>query len=245
MTNTIVQRSSLFLSTVDNYHPPLQIDFCFNSNVLPIIEDGNLVYDFKNGDIDELNCRLSSIDFESLLSVNSIEDNVAKLYATLRHNFNYRVPVKRRRLPCSSPPWFNADLRRLRNKKNKLWKLHLQKKDTLSYNLFVESYNEFSNFASDLYNEYLNKTKNELYNNSRAFFKFVNSKRRTDDYPCYMTYGGVSGGVPSTICDMFASFFEKSFSSPDFQPDINQFHHLNLNPLSFSFVHKYYPRDCL
>lgn len=56
-------------------------------------------------------------------------------------------------------------------------------------------------------------TESRLKSNSKFFWSYINSKRKTNGYPNCMTYSGSTTSDIPTICNMFATHFKSVYSS--------------------------------
>lgn len=230
--NLIVEPSPLVMSSVDDHHPPLLLNYCFNSENKPCPEVVTHSFNFKKANFSELSSKLASIDYNNLLSANELDVDVERFYSVLYEALVSCVPFEAQKLPSSCPPWYNHELKHMKNQKNRLWKAYLKRKDSLSLNSFINCYNQFRLLSLALYREYLSSMRDRVYTDSRNFFKFVNTKKKVDNYPNTMQHVNWSSSESSAICNVFASFFQQSFTSSDFQPNDSNFRHIVPNQLA-------------
>lgn len=228
-TNFTDIHNILPLVNIDNFHPPISFSYCCNSPVdsSPVI---SYRYNFLKANFNALNTFFLSIDFDTLLSSPDIDEAVCKFYGILLHGFNMYIPSVRDRGFSSSPTWFNRDLRRLRNKKNRAWNNFLKFKTDDVYLEFVELFNSFKSLLDSNYNNYLNDMAVQLKTNPKLFWKFVNSKRKSDQFPNFMSFNGESTNDPLLIANLFKDFFASSYSANSFIVDESKFHHMHSCP---------------
>lgn len=119
--NCIVTESNHLLATLDCYHPPLSISFCYeNGNIITEAEK-TYKYDFRKADFGKLNELLSYINFEFIFSnTENIDTILDKFYFNVFNCIAQSVPYVPQKNLSSSPPWYNKELRSLRNLRNKL-----------------------------------------------------------------------------------------------------------------------------
>lgn len=110
----------------------------------------------------------------------------------------------------------------LKNKKNKSYKRY--RADINNINLreeYKQLQKEFDALNSFLYKTYIIVTENSIKENSKVFWHFINSKRKSNGLPTYMYYLDHGSTNTNEICNLFAKYFmsvytESSSSVPDF-----------------------------
>lgn len=115
-------------------------------------------------------------------------------------------------------------MQKLKNKKNKQWKLF---KKTGNKNDFNLAFDEFNIMNKNLYDEYLNKMTSNLKSDPSSFWRFVNAKKSNDGEPKLQTLNDNSSTDKATQAELFAVFFSNIFSNKstsstnDIQPLLN------------------------
>ncbi|XP_055381340.1 uncharacterized protein LOC129611940 [Condylostylus longicornis] len=175
------------LTKIDNYHPPIGFIYNYDSpiNSQPNISFG---YNFSRADFVGLNNYFFTVDFETLLCNVPIDEAVKKFYDVVLHGFDMYVPKTRNKSIDSSPVWFSIELKKLRNKKNKAWRKYVKTQSSESYSTFINLFYSFKRLCEVSYSNYLSGCSLELKQNPKSFWKFVNSKRKSDQFPNFMTY---------------------------------------------------------
>lgn len=59
---------------------------------------------------------------------------------------------------------------------------------------------------------YILQLQNNLKSNIQLFWAFTKSKRQTNSYPTQFTYNGQVGNASNEICNLFANFFESTYT---------------------------------
>ncbi|CRL03438.1 CLUMA_CG016658, isoform A [Clunio marinus] len=90
----------------------------------------------------------------------------------LRH-----TPVSTVKSNVCQPPWFDNDLKKLCRKKNKMHK-KIDRHDPLSVKAYEDIRKQFKYRNRLAYKMYTEKISDELKENPKAFFDFVNSKNK-------------------------------------------------------------------
>lgn len=226
-SNCVVELCPIPMTKVDSYHPPLSVLISHAQIIDSDFDSGSLEFDFKKTNFLLLNELIQNIDFDTLLS-GCIEVMVSNFYLSIFDCFIASVPVKKsRHLAQTTPPWYTHQLRSLRNLRNRAWKKYLISNKLDDYNSYISLYEEFQSLCRILYDSYLLKMRSSLLIDPKLFWKFVNSKKKSDGYPSTMKYLDVTSNSPLVICNMFSSFFKLSFCDDDFEPCESNFTHLN------------------
>lgn len=242
----------------DIYHPTLEITcFCsatFHEQKKKISHTDKIFY-FNKTNYEELHLRLLQIDWINVLSRcnDDLDLCLQTFYKILYDCFSTSVP---KMLPPKSngPPWNTKHLSSLKNRKNKMFKNYKKYGTSMNYTKYSISRSNYTIANQFAYNNYLINIRNNLRNNPKSFYKFINSKRRSSDFPSVMKYENLESSDDKSISNMFADFFSSTYSSsvynnnntypytiPDSTfiniPSINQQTVLNgLNKLKLSFA---------
>lgn len=199
------------LSKLDKFHPPIIFTFSYN-NLLSSLPDCSFNFNFTKTNFNELNNYFSSFSCMNTSSISNSDDLDAALdefYEIVWEGFRLFVPLVRDRR--ASVPWMLPDLKKLKNKKNKAWNRYLSNGSAENYNVFISLYSEYKTKILYSYENYIYKVAYECKSNPKKFWKFVNSKRKTDQYPNYMTYNSETSNDPMIISEYFKKFFCSSY----------------------------------
>lgn len=219
--NSTVSESNHLLSTLDSFHPPLFLTFSYENTCITPASEHSYYFNFRKADFDKLNNLLTYI---SPISTSlPIEHALAKFNAEIFACFIQSVPYVPHKNCLSSPPWYNKELRTLRNKRNKQWKLYLNSKSESDLANYIRTYTQFSDLCETLYLEYLRRVQLNLISDPKHFFQFINSKRKSDGYPSTLRLSNTSSSDPKTIANLFAEFFRQSFADHALEPDTDYF----------------------
>lgn len=198
----------------DRHHPTIEIIFSYSyshTNDKPTLEKQ---FCFKKTDYQLLNTLLSQINWIELFSNynDNLDLSITTFYNLLHDCFLDSVP---KILPSKStgPPWNTKYLSKLKNKKNKMFKKYKDKNTPINYKNYSVARSEFNIENNSAYKNYINKMKNNLKDDPKSFYKFVNSKRRSVDFPSTMKYNGLESSDDISISNMFAKFFASTYSS--------------------------------
>lgn len=92
----------------------------------------------------------------------------------------------------------------MNNRKNKAWKLY---KATGDKPLFDIAFDELDSLNTTSYNNYVDKLKVSLSQDPTSFWRFVNSKKSTDNKPNVLQLNTNRSSDEKVQADMFAEFF--------------------------------------
>ncbi|XP_055381850.1 uncharacterized protein LOC129612327 [Condylostylus longicornis] len=203
------------LTKIDNYHPPIGFSYNYDSpiNSRPNISFG---YNFARVDFVGLKNYFFTVDLETLLCKVPIDEAVKKFYDVVLHGYDMYVPKTRNKSIDSSPVWFSIELKKLTNKKNKAWRKYVKTQSSESYSTFINLFYSFKRMCEVSYSNYLSGCSLELKQNPKSFWKFVNSKRKSDQFPNFMTYDLSS----TKVCSYLEALNNDCFPGPDNIPEI-------------------------
>lgn len=109
-------------------------------------------------------------------------------YNTLACAFEQFVPKVKVR-DKNSRPWYNADLRKLRNKRNNEYTNKMKGQ----MNRYECIKLEFDLLNKRLYDQYLQKLSKNIKSNPKKFWSFIKSQRSSSGYESKMSYGNSDG----------------------------------------------------
>ena len=211
------------LLKIDNYHPPI----LFNVNIAQTNVKSighSLQYDFKKCDYIGLNRYLSSVDWSSLFALNGVEEAVQKFYDILSNSFELFVSLTKKSSP-NVTPWFSADLKKMKNRKNYLHKKLKRQFDNQILTEYKKIERDLLILTRLAYKDYINDVKPDLKSNPKKVWTYIDSKKKLNGFPKSIKYNGVSSDNNYDICNMFSSFFESVYKADD-SSKIPQLHHI-------------------
>lgn len=227
--NCIVSESHHLLSHLDCYHPPLSITFSYDNVNKALNSEYSYRFNFRKVNFTELNNSFSKVNFQHIFDCKhiKIDDAVAQFYGKIFNCFQQSVPFVPQKNFSSSPPWYNKDLRELRNKRNKLWSAYLKSRSDSDFHNYQNAYTHFSELCETLYQSYLNQMQYNLISDPKSFFHFINVKKKSDSYPHTLNLDDNSSDNPKEIANLFANFFSRSFTNHVQEPDSEYFSYMS------------------
>lgn len=195
----------------DSHHPPLRISV--NSGQRPIETQNGVVleFDFKHADILSLCESLSLIawppfDEDSRLLFSNFYDHLQSCFASC-------IPTKRIVRTTMNPPWATRELKRLKNRMNKLYKKYCYSNSHHDVVRYLIAKNLFTTVNQKCYKSYLSRMRAKLNSNPKQFFNFVNSKRKSNGLPSHLKFGDEESSTDNGMADLFAEFFQSTYTS--------------------------------
>lgn len=188
-----VERASHPLLTVDEFHAPLDI-FVSRVQFSNDLEQNTApVLNYRRCDFTGFGSFIASFDYEQLFAPVDMENAADIFQCILNQALEKFVPTF---VPSSSdsPPWYDRELRHLKNLKNK------------SHRTYINARTD-----SALYEAYTSDIMSSINTTPRKFWDFVNRKRKTSGYPSIMSYNGSESSSCPVILDYFASYFEANY----------------------------------
>lgn len=218
------------------HHKALIVNFdisYINSNIVNNSLDKSFKYDFFKVDYNDVNNYLSVIDWNSVLGSGGLNQKYKMFRNVVDEVFSKFVPMK---TCCNSgkPVWFH---KRLSNLKNAMYRVLKKSKIDFTFrNEFCRLRKEYEFLKRFLYRQHLWSVESKIKKNSKAFWSFINTKKKSSGIPSTMSYNKVTSSDPSQICDFFASYFQSNFvledSDPEFLSEVSST--LDLGSLSIS-----------
>ena len=226
--NSIYQYLETFMS--DNFFVPNTV----KSYRVPKMTKNYILIYFRNFHRVKYNCLnsyFSNIDWLNALSACDLSDAYNALKKVIDSSIRKYVPLEKQ---CNNykVPWCTVELKRLKNAKNKAYKIFKNSNSDTNRTNFYRIRKEYEFLNKYLYNNYINQAEQNIKCDSKSFWKFINSKRGNSGIPNNLTFNGQSYSDLQSICDGFARFFSSIYDEPD--PDRAD---LNININASSDLH--------
>lgn len=194
-----------FTGCTSIYHTPITINIYFHLNCNSLSYSNNCHFNYSNADYAALNDFLSNANWDFLQRGCNLNDTVRSFNALLKSGIASHVPLISRK-PAFREPWFNEQLVNLEKRRNKFHNLY-RLRGAEFYPAFNLARKEFKRLNWFLYSNYMLQIEEDISSNSRAFWRFINKKRKVSGFPSSMSYQGSVANSPSDVCDLFADFF--------------------------------------
>ncbi|CAH0727173.1 unnamed protein product, partial [Brenthis ino] len=207
-----VEKSTSYLSKVDQYHPPIEITIS-----LPKIKSLKckpfLQRNFFKADYNQINERLSSIDWHDQLNkCSSVDDSVAKFYSIIGKIIEENVPKYNCNRNSKYPRWYSKNLIKLlkeKEKHRKLFKIFGNKLDEYEYDLLKE---RTTKLIDKLYVAYCDRVEELIIKYPKNFWSYTKSKRKVKStIPGTMKLGNGYANDSEGVANLFAEHFSSVY----------------------------------
>lgn len=109
-------------------------------------------------------------------------------------------------------PWWNRRLSVLRIRKNSCYKNFLKHRSQYHGMKFCHARSKFHTINMYFYNIFLMKTEINLKANPKAFWGYVNCKRKVPGIPISLSLGNATTTSPQASVNLFAKMFSQVFN---------------------------------
>lgn len=196
---------------VDAPHPSIE---CVIHNIIPKKttakkrDMSETIYDFKRTDFLAMNNYFKSINLSSIIQNMDVNRAFECFYSTLDCACPQFVP-KIKIHQKNSRPWYNADLKKLRNLRNR----EFGKKKSNLDNEHEEYAKKFDDLNAILYEQYNSDVSRNIKRDPKKFWSFVREQKTSKGYELIMRYKDKMGSNDNEIANLFAEFFSSVFCS--------------------------------
>lgn len=201
------------LMRVDPHHKPFvmiieDLQATFDNDI------STVVYDFTNCDFDELNVAISQVNWRENLNLDNLDEAVDKFYSELDSILRQHVPLKvQSRKSGSRQPWWNGELRNLRNRLRKARRRFFRSRSDESKAVVRELECQFSSLNVSRFQSYIYRIEGNMKDNPKQFWSYLRNRTASSGIPQTVNYLGDSSTSPLESASLFASFFQSVLSN--------------------------------
>lgn len=220
-----VSRAIFGLVEEDMHHPTLQINVSLNVDKVKDLK-ANLVsnYNFKKGNYPLMYELFMNVDWTELELITDINCAVDFFYQKIYSIFDICVP--KAKYSKKYPVWFNRQIIITLKKKESIRKRYKKTGLTHLKNEYVNLRSKLKRDIDLAYESYLNKIQQDISEDTRSFWQFINSKKDSISIPNVMNLKGNEYKTGSAIADAFANHFNSVYTF-DNNTDVS---HIKLAP---------------
>ncbi|XP_055591022.1 uncharacterized protein LOC129743095 [Uranotaenia lowii] len=207
LISTIIEANEVVVP-IDVHHPPVEFDISF-PNPVAFIEDFDAsARDFRRADFEVLNRALSEIDWTNLQRCADVDMAVSTFCSIMSEVFDNSVPLVR---PPLRPPWTNNRLKQLKHIRSKWLRLFSRSRCPFLKTKLNDATRRYRIYNRLCYRRYLDRTQSNLRRNPKAFWKFVNTKRKESGLPAVLHLKDRTAQSSAEKCNLFANHFSSVF----------------------------------
>ena len=134
---------------------------------------------YNKGDYDNLNREIKAYDWKEDLEGKTCEQAWSMFDYRIKKGIEKNVPLKSYKGNKSGSLWMNENALNKIKSKNRAYKEYLNKRDEVSYKLYARARNQAKRECKKAQMDYEKSIAEEVKSNSKAFFKYANSKLKT------------------------------------------------------------------
>lgn len=218
--------SDEYLLKCDDAHSPLSISFSIQKLVYCNFDE--VIFDYKHANFTEIANQLSIItipnDINNELALNECVLSIESKFQDLINEFVPTFQLRTR----SFPHWYSNELKAAIINKKRSHKLYKQYKSYFYFNRFKKDRAYAKLLASRDEKTYLASTEESVRDNSKNFFKYVNTLSSCNSIPSTLHLDGQTADNGQDIANLFAKKFSSVYRNSDLSNtavplDINDF----------------------
>lgn len=204
----------------DTYHKPIEllIDCANNENVTA--DRNQEVYCYKNGNYQRICQKLNEVNFAHEFNLLNTESAFEYFYGIINSLICNNVPKIVISKKTNRPKWWNSELQRLKNLRNKWFKRKAM--GTCSNEQYADVLNEFKTLSDRCQNEYIDKVQSNIKSNAAEFWKYAKLVSKSSTYPSVMHYADTTADTVGDIVELFADYFESTYFNDEESTDFNE-----------------------
>ncbi|XP_045463863.1 uncharacterized protein LOC123673424 [Harmonia axyridis] len=212
----LVERSLDPLVVEDKHHPALGVSCSPNiahNLKTNFVASYERQYDFSKANFFLMYDLVGGIDWSPLGIIDSAEEACAFFNDTIHSVFDRSVPLRSYENKRIYPPWFNREIIRLIRLKAKYWHKFKRNNNVIAREEFIRLRAKIKSDVDKAYKTFVKRAEQNIKENPKKFWSFINSKKGSTLVSNQMFYGGQLLNNPLDILNSFADFFAKSYST--------------------------------
>ncbi|KAL1374797.1 hypothetical protein pipiens_017885, partial [Culex pipiens pipiens] len=211
----------------DAHHKPILLKLDYDHGGNDDLDDADEIFDFNQCDYALLNERISAVDWDTLLDTSSVDESTANFYERLNSILHEVVPKKIRRMSHRYKlPWWNDELRTLRNRLRKATSRYMESKTAWDKVTVQNIEDEYNALNQESFRSYINNTQRSLKSDPSKFWSYVNSRKNANRTPTDVSYRDLNSTSPAIAANFFADFFKSVHSSDAIPPRDHEFEYV-------------------
>lgn len=204
-------RSVDLLIHEDRNHPAFELNLSIHG-AQTLSEPIRRKCNFFRADYSLINNMIRNLDWDLALSDCHIDAAVDKFYSCIDPILKL-IPLSNTK-SSKFPSWYSKKLINLINEKSKI-KSKLSRTPNPSLRIsFAEFRRQVKYEIRTCYNNYISSIEDSIQVNTKYFFSYTKSIRKTNVMPCSMKYDNLVGNDAESIANLFATHFESVYRSP-------------------------------
>lgn len=213
----------------DIFHPSFILD-ATDITVEPLQALPALKHKYSKGDYGKIFESLNSVNWDSDLSVGTLDDAVHFFYEHIKVCINTFVPKVATHKRHNYPIWYSASLIKIIREKSKAHARWKKFKNPLDYSEFRLLRTRQDRVHDACLKRYIREMETKIKLCPKKFWSYVKSRRRASNYPGHVTYHDHTFTDGVDICSAFNDFFYSVFIPPADHYDVYTLPPASSNP---------------
>lgn len=143
-----------------------------------------------------------------------MDEAAVRFYGELFGIIRTSVPMrKRRRKLHKNQPWWNADLRHLRNRLRKSRKRYFKRRSESRKTEMRDTEAQYNSLNARCFRDYIHRIEDNVKADPKSFWNYVNDRKSTKGIPQNMRYQGMTTTTQQESANMFSSYFQSVSSN--------------------------------
>ena len=191
------------------------LNFNISCEITHVKAERRTVYNFKNADFNEIKTKLVNADLYSVVSnSSSVNEAWTNWLQTVQNIIDECVP-KIVLNDTHKVPWFDGEIRNLRNKKKTAWRRGKKGNKASSWLKFRKLRNKLGHLLKKKYRQFINDLEPNIKSNPKRFWSFIKSKTGSGSIPTKVTWNTQTGDTPYDQANLFNRYFHSVFTKSD------------------------------
>lgn len=205
------------IKQTESPHPPIELVLNM-STMVSSSNDYVEVLAYSKGNYQRMMNIFNSINFAAEFHRRDVNEAFEYFYDVLNTAITNNIPTIKIKCNNNKPKWWNAELQRLKNKRNKEWK---RSNGCHQDEHYINALNAFNELNETRYTNYVNDIQDQFKSNPSLFWKFARERTNSSNYPSYMSYKNTTADSPQCISNLFADCFQTFYSVDNIGIDLD------------------------
>lgn len=194
----------------DIYHPA--ISFNFNSREIEFTKQKRQnKFNFFIADYTSINNSLKQVDWLSIFNNLNINEAGNAYYNKIKEIINEHTPITNMN-PTRYPIWYSKQLNNIVNEKEYYFELKKNTKNPTVDALYQQKRREYKRLKTKCLYEYETNIESKLKSNTKCFFAYTKSLRKSNFLPPIMKYNDQSSENLLDTSNLFAKYFASVYT---------------------------------
>lgn len=212
--SNIIVNSADSLLKLEGHHPTMSIEISESQRLASVKHNNNSQrLNYWKCDYSMIKNCLSEIDWHNLLSELDIDAALNLFYSRLNEIIHQYTPTQRNS-SSNYPDWYSKALINCLKEKYKYHKKFKKYGNPRDYDAFDLLRHRCKKMIIECHDRFVESTENNLRDNVKVFWHYVNSKKVNNSIPQNMTHMSDSATDSKGVCELFSNYFNSVYELP-------------------------------